>query len=466
MRQEAGARQPVLIAAKNRPVLWRGRGDSSFGIVQPGLCEAGDEFLEDVGHLDERADRDKLVDAVVAVAARRKVGTGQAAERQLCTVGAAANRQHLGLNIAGKEGFLGDIDQLWVVADDLGHVTVLVLDLDRYALLAQTLVEQRGGSIHQLELLLELGGIVITDDIARRGMVDRGRNALEVIEALVVLGVFRALRIREQRVKVAEQIARVDHAALGVTGMDGLALKVNGCLGGVKALPLQLANGTAVDRVGVLAAKGLDVQQLGAVTDLFVWAKTNAECGVGQRGVLSDTRDKRHDLGDAGLVVGAQQRGAVTADQVLTHKVVQGGKLGGAHGHGLAVNGTADQVAAFVVYNVWLHAGARRNLGGVEVRDQAQGGLVLRARARRNMRADVGMLGHMGIGCTKLVQFLGKHIGKIKLDGARRNLVTVGILGLCVDLDVAQKTLKDVGVRGGVFHRDRSNLGCRVQQEL
>ena len=248
--------------------------------------------------------------------------------------------------------------------------------------------------------------------------------------------------------------------------MDGLALKANGCLGGVKALPFQLANGTAVDRVGVLAAKGLDVQQLGAVTDLLVRAKTNAECGVGQRGVLSDTRDKRHDLGDAGLVVSAQQCGAVTADQVLTHKVVQGGKLGGAHGHRLAVNGTADQVAAFVVHNVRLHTGARRNLGGVEVCYQAQGGLVLRARARRNMRAHVSMLGHMGIGRAELAQLLGQDVGKVKLNGARRHLVAVCILGLRVDLDVAQKALKDVGVRGVVFHKDRSNLGRRVQQEL
>ena len=40
------------------------------------LCEAGDELLEDVGHLDERVDRDKLVDAVVAIAAGREVGAG------------------------------------------------------------------------------------------------------------------------------------------------------------------------------------------------------------------------------------------------------------------------------------------------------------------------------------------------------------------------------------------------------
>ena len=67
------------------------------------------------------------------------------------------------------------------------------------------------------------------------------------------------------------------------------------------------------------------------------------------------------------------------ADQVLTREVIQGGKLGGAHGNGLTVNRAADQVAAFVVYDVRLHAGARCNFGGVEMGDQAQGGLILSA---------------------------------------------------------------------------------------
>ena len=72
----------------------------------------------------------------------------------------------------------------------------------------------------------------------------------------------------------------------------------------------------------------------------------------------------------------------------------------------------------------------------------------------------------MGIGRTQLAQLLGKHVGKVKLNGARGYLVAVCILGLRVDLDVAQKAFEDIGARGGVFHKDRSNLGRRVQQEL
>ena len=229
---------------------------------------------------------------MVAIAAGGKVGAGQTAERQLGAVGAAANRQHLGLNAAGKVGFLGNINKLGIVTNDLGHISILLLNLDRHALLTQTLVEHRGGGINKVEFLLELGGVMVADDITRCGVIDGRRYALKVIKALVAFRILRALHVGEQRVEVAEQIACVDHTALGVARVDGLALKADGRLGGVKALPLQLADGAAVDRVGVLAAKGIDIQQLGSVADLLVRAEANAECGMGQRGVLSDTRDK------------------------------------------------------------------------------------------------------------------------------------------------------------------------------
>ena len=60
----------------------------------------------------------------------------------------------------------------------------------------------------------------------------------------------------------------------------------------------------------------------GGALSLIHISEANAECGMGQRRVLSDTRDKRHDLGDACLVVRAQQRGAIAADQVLTLSLI------------------------------------------------------------------------------------------------------------------------------------------------
>ena len=127
------------------------------------------------------------------------------------------------------------------------------------------------------------------------------------------------------------------------------------------------------------------------MTDFFVRAEANAERGMGQGGILRDACDKRHDFGDTRLVVGAQQRSSVGADKVLTHQVVEGRKFGGAHGHGLAVDDAANQIAALVVHDVRRYAGARRDLGGIKVRDQAQGGLILGTGASGNVRADIGV---------------------------------------------------------------------------
>ena len=77
---------------------------------------------------------------------------------------------------------------------------------------------------------------------------------------------------------------------------------------------------------------------------------------MGQGGILRDACDKRHDFGDTRLVVGAQQRSSVGADKVLTHQVVEGRKFGGAHGHGLAVDDAANQIAAIVVHDVRRYA--------------------------------------------------------------------------------------------------------------
>ena len=70
---------------------------------------------------------------MVAIAAGGKVGAGQTAERQLSAVGAAANRQHLGLNAAGKVGFLGNINKLVPVSSLVKKTDVLQELVARFA---------------------------------------------------------------------------------------------------------------------------------------------------------------------------------------------------------------------------------------------------------------------------------------------------------------------------------------------
>ncbi len=92
------------------------------------------------------------------------------------------------------------------------------------------------------------------------------------------------------------------------------------------------------------------------MADLLVGAETDAQLGMRQGGVFRNEGDERHDLGDAGLVVCTQQRGAIGAYELLAHQVVQGGQQRGVDGDRLAIDHGAHQVTALVSHNMRLHA--------------------------------------------------------------------------------------------------------------
>ena len=365
---------------------------------------------------------------MAAIAAGAQVGAGEPAKAQLGAVGAAADRQLARLDAGGKVRLFGKLDQLRILAHDLGHVAVLLFDLNAHTLLAELPVHKGGRGFHQVELGLELVGAVVAHDVARRGVVDRRRDADVVDKSLVALGVLRARVGGQHVVELHEQVRRVDHAALGVAGVDRVALKAHGHVSGVKALPLELADGAAVDRVGVFATERRDIEQRGTVADLLIGAKADAECRVRDLRVFVQTADERHDLGHAGLVVGAEKRGAVGAHQVLAAHVDKLGELFLGHGNGLALNGPAHQVAAFVVHDMRLYARSGRDLGGVEMGDEPECRLVLGARARLNMGGHVAVLVHVHVVRPELAQLIGQQVREVELHRARGHLVAVGVL--------------------------------------
>src|SRR5260370_6624264 len=56
-------------------------------------------------------------------------------------------------------------------------------------------------------------------------------------------------------------------------------------------------------------------------TTLFRSREPDPDRSVRDLGMLRQVFDRRHDLGDAGLVVGAEQRGARGGDDVVAHLV-------------------------------------------------------------------------------------------------------------------------------------------------
>ena len=85
----------------------------------------------------------------------------------------------------------------------------------------------------------------------------------------------------------------------------------------VEGLGLDLAELGAVERVGVLGAEPLEIDVLRAARDLLVHREADTQRRMLDVGIPLQVGDRRHDLGHARLVVGAEQRGAVGGDDVV-----------------------------------------------------------------------------------------------------------------------------------------------------
>ena len=138
------------------------------------------------------------------------------------------------------------------------------------------------------------------------------------------------------------------------------------------------------------------------MANLLVGAEANAQLGMRQSGVFHNEGDERHDLGDAGLVVCAQQRGAVGAYELLAHKVVQSGQQRGADGDRFAIDHGAHQVTALVSHNMRLHAKTGGLLGGIEMRDQPKARTALGTLTCGDPSRDISVLGHRDITGTEI----------------------------------------------------------------
>ena len=86
---------------------------------------------------------------------------------------------------------------------------------------------------------------------------------------------------------------------------------------GREGLDLELAQLAAVERVRDVGAERFEVEVLGAVADLLVDRERDADRRLRRPSPSGEIGDRGHDLRDAGLVVGAEQRRAVAGDDVV-----------------------------------------------------------------------------------------------------------------------------------------------------
>ena len=407
------------------------------------------------------------------ISAGSNVGAWQAAEGELSAIGAAtsSNRHRLNANLTVCLKRI--INQELVAVELLGHIAILLVNLNTDGILAIALVQERGDILQDLLTVGKDLGIVVADDVAE---LDLGRRALDgdwVVEALVALGVLRALEGGDHLLELGCHGNCVDHDVLGAAGVHHDALEVDVGVGGVKALVVELAKSLAVDGVAVCCAKFVQVKQACTVTDLLVRDKRNLKRRMSELRVVAQALEQRADLSHPGLIVSGKQRGAVGANDVHAHKILEVRNLLLGGGDGLAVDDAGDQVVALVVDDVRLDARGRRVDDGIQVRAEHQRGSRLGALGCGEGAGDVGMLVDSDVGAAQRLELFAQVASHLVLSRrGRGNGVVLGV-GLGVNLHVAHKALGDIGelVSCGFRHRyplwfgqDRRGGWCRSRR--
>lgn len=415
----------------------------------------GDELLQKINSDFKAWHGNKLANRMGVISAGSDVGAWQTTEGELSTIGTATSGNWLRLNANLTICLKRIINQELVAVELLGHIAILLVNLNADGILAIALVQERGDILQDLLAIGKDLGVVVADDVAK---LDLGRGTLDgdwVVETLVALGVLRALEGRDHLLELGSHGNCVNHDVFGAAGVNHDTLEVDVGVGGVEALVVELAESLAVDGIAVRSTEFVQVKQACAVTDLLVGDKRNLECRVCELGVVAQALEQRTNLSHTGLIVSGKQRRAVGANDVHAHKIleVRDLLLGGCDG--LAVDNAGHQVTTLVVDDVRLDARGRRVDDGVQVRAKHQRRSRLGALGCGEGAGDVGVLVDGDVGAAQRLELFAQVASHLVLSRrGRRDGVVVGV-GLGVNLHVAHEALGDIGelVSCGFRHR-------------
>lgn len=403
------------------------------------------------------------MDAVEVGAAGAEVGAGDIPlPREAGSVGAAPDGNDLRLHAHGPHGGTGVVDELHVGQQLFLHIIVAVLQLQPEGALAPNAVEVADGVFHEGLAGLELLTVVVTDDGVEHHLRLVAGDVGDVVEALVALGVGGSLRLRQQGDELVGHEDGVFHLILGGAGVDVDAVDGEGHGGGVEVLVLDLAQLSAVHGIGGLGGEFGGVEVVGTLAHLLVGGEADGDGAVGDLRVGQQILAGGDDLRHAGLVVGAQQGGAVGDDELLPHVAAEEGEVLHPQAAGLGQR----QVAALIGDDLGMDVGTADGGRGIHVGDEAQRRDVLLTRRGGQDGVDVAQLVHVGVLQPQPGQLVGQIPAQLLLvggggDGVGR-LAGGGVKG-----DVFQKTFGHLhGGSSCIRHPAgyRYSLPCIVSQ--
>ena len=300
-----------------------------------------------------------------------------------------------------------------VGTDLLHHVAVGIPDGQGDGALTVLAVEEIGGAPGGSLLFLQLVGIVVTDDIAHGSLLHLAGHGGQMEKAVVFFGKFGLLLGGQQHFKLHADGQSVLHLVLGRAGMDVLALDVYLEGGGVEVFVLQLAVSAAVQRIGEVGAETGYVKQVGTPADFFIGSKGHLHRAVGEVHAGQQLFAQGEDLGNAGLVVGAQQSGAVGDHDGLALAAAKLGELG--RGQHSARTGQQDVAAVIVFHDAGLDVPGGNVIHHIHMGNEAQNGAVIIVNVAGDGAVQIAVLVQTDIVQAHLPHLLFQRTGENQL---------------------------------------------------
>ena len=219
-------------------------------------------------------------------------------------------------------------------------------------------------------------------------------------------------------------------------------------LGGrcVEVLIFNAAHVAAVHSIGVLSAERGNIEAVGALSHLFVGGEADAHFTVGHIAGQKPLH-RRHNLGYTGLVVGAQQGGAVGGDERLTLQIGQEREFFHRQ-HRITAQNHVAAVVVLMKNGVDVLAGG---IGGrIHMGNQTQGGLILTTGCGGDGAVNIAVFIYAGVGNAHLVQFLHQQLRQVQLAGRGGERLALGIRG-SVNFGVADQSFVCSHIPNGSF---------------
>ena len=225
--------------------------------------------------------------------------------------------------------------------------------------------------------------------------------------------------------------------------MDRDADDAHDRLVGGEGLVGHLADVAAVEGIGGIDREVARQVGMHAAPDLLVGREGEADRAVRDLGVREQVAGDGHHDGDAGLVVGAEQRRAAGGDDVVADLSGQVGRLLGRQ-HKVGRVGEADRAAVVAAVHDRLHAGGVELRRGVDMREQPDGRGRL-GQGRRQRREERAVAGQPDVARPHRRQLVAQHVEERELPlAARRG--RRGVVALRVDRRVADQPLLELAV--------------------